>query len=241
MQVSRQLPNRISIQISERKPVAWVAPAHGADSREEVVASRESFLIDAGGVFLRPHKLSPQDRFLPIIRNYSGPALSEGAEAEGEEIKATLELLHAYPDSLVASRFQIKEIDLAKHYGLQVTDRNGTQVLFGLEEMDRQLKRLDTFLQFTDQHGQKLQTINLLVQKNVPVTYQVDVVTLDKPAETPAAAPSPSPSPAKTTPATGKDKKTSDKEKKKTPPEKKHDKPAPVGTPRKDHTSQPFL
>ena len=52
MQVSRQLPNRITVQITERKPVAWLSTARGIDTRDEVVASKGSFLIDANGVLL---------------------------------------------------------------------------------------------------------------------------------------------------------------------------------------------
>ena len=47
VQVSRQLPNRITVQINERKPVAWLSTARGIDTRDEVVASKDSFLIDA--------------------------------------------------------------------------------------------------------------------------------------------------------------------------------------------------
>ena len=210
VQVSRQLPNRITVEINERKPVAWLSTARGIDTRDEVVASKDSFLIDANGVLLLPRKLSPQDRYLPIIRHYNGTSLAEGTQTEGEEIKAALDLLRAHQESLVAARFQIQEIDLAKHYGLQVTDHNGTQVLFALEEMDRQLKRLDTYLQYTDQHGQRIQTINLLVQKNVPVTYMVDAVATDKPVDTPCdggpQCPTASPLPAKSTSVPGKEK-----------------------------------
>ena len=243
VQVSRQLPNRITVEINERKPVAWLSTARGVDTREEVVASKDSFLIDANGVLLLPRKLAPQDRYLPIIRHYSGTSLAEGTQTEGEEIKAALDLLRAHQESLVAARFQIQEIDLAKHYGLQVTDHNGTQVLFALEEMDRQLKRLDTYLQYTDQHGQRIQTINLLVQKNVPVTYMVDAVAADKPADAPAAAAGPpaSPSPAKSTAVPGKEK-SAGKDKKPGSTEKKSDhKPPAATTPHKDHAPQPFL
>ena len=100
-----------------------------------------------------PAKFPSRDLHLPIIRNYVGPR-SGGQEVEGEEIKAALDLLHAQQDSLIAARFQIQEIDLAKHFGLQVTDRNGLQVLFGLDDMDRQLKRLDVDLQVLDQGAQ---------------------------------------------------------------------------------------
>ena len=250
VQVSRQLPNRITVQISERKPVAWLSTARGIDSRDEILASNNSFLIDASGVLLQPKKLSPQDRYLPIIRHYNGAALAEGTQTEGEEIKAALDLLRAHQESLVAARFQIQEIDLAKHYGLQVTDHHGTQVLFALEEMERQLKRLDTYLQYTDQHGQRIQTINLLVQKNVPVTYMVDAIASDKPSDVPVAAAvaSASPSPAKPTVAAtkdklvDKDKKTVGKDKKGSGTEKKRDiNPPAVTNVRKDHAPQPFL
>ena len=251
VQVSRQLPSRINVQISERKPVAWIAPAHGAASREEVVASPQSFLIDANLIVLQPRKLSPQDQYLPIIRNYSGNPLVEGQEADGEEIKAALELLRAHQESLVAARFQIQEIDLARHYALTVSDRTGMQVMFGLEDLDRQLKRLDSYLQFTDQHGEQIQTINLLAQKNVPVTYRVAALSVDKPAE-PVPSPALSLPAAKSTAVSGKDKsgdrdgKTSGKEKKTPQGEKKHEdkpreKPAATTGTHRERATQPFL
>ena len=249
-EVSRQLPNRITVQISERKPIAWLSTARGIDTRDEVVASKQSFLIDATGVLLQPRKLSPQDRYLPIIRHYSGDNLTEGTQTDGEEIKAALDLLRAHQESLVAARFQIEEIDLARHYGLVVTDRNGTQALFPLEEMDRQLKRLDTYLQYTDQHGQKIQTINLLVQKNVPVTYMVEAVATDKPSDSPLPATSPVASVAQVKSgsapgkekAADKEKKTGGKEKKSLLSDKKRDLDKPsTESARKDHAPQPFL
>ena len=153
--------------------------------------SPDSYLVDAHSIVLPPVTTSPQDNYLPIIRNYHGPR-STGQEAEGEEIKAALDLLQAQQDSMIAARFQIQDIDLAKHFGLEVTDRNGLQVLFGLDDMDRQLKRLDVDLQVLDQNSQKPQTINLLVQKNVPVTFVTEpAIPPPAPAVMTAAAPTP--------------------------------------------------
>lgn len=186
-QVSRQLPNRIAIQINERKPIAWVAANRTSSGRDEIVNSPASHLVDAHGILLPSAHAAPQDRYLPIIRNYSNSNRTDGQEVEGEEIKAALDLLHAHQDSTVAARFQIQEIDLAKQFGIVATDRNGFQVLFGLDDMDRQLKRLDVNLQALDQSGQKPQSINLMVQKNVPVTF------VTEPVVAPEAAPSPTP------------------------------------------------
>ncbi len=249
-QVNRQPPNKIVVQITERKPVAWLSTARGTDARDEVVASKNSLFVDGQGVLLQPRKVSAQDRFLPIIRHYAGPTVVEGAQTEGDEIKAALELIRAHQDSLVATRFQIQEIDLAKRYGLLVTDSVGTQVLFDLSEMDRQLKRLDTYLQYTDQHGQRIQTINLLVQKNVPVTYMAEATPADKsvdafisaPVSSPAAAPTmkPATNPPKDNPA-DKEKKSTDH--KKNEPDKKRaaSKPAAEPTHRDHGGPQPFL
>ena len=119
VQVTRQLPNKISIQINERKPVAWVAPEHGTLTRDAVVKSASAYLIDSQGVLWPPKKITPQDQFLPIIRNYTGGPRTDGQSVEGEEIKAALDLLlHAQQDSMIGERFQIQEIDLAKAFRL---------------------------------------------------------------------------------------------------------------------------
>ncbi len=220
--VSRQLPNRVAIQVSERKPVAWIAPPSNSVARDALVTSNLAWLVDVNGVLMRPKKLNPQDRFLPIIRNYTENPFVEGKEAGGEELKASLDLLRAQQESSNTARFQIEEIDLAKHFGLVVTDRNGLQVLFGLDEMDRQLKRLDVYLQALDQHAQRPQTINLLVQRNVPVTLMVDAVATDKPTLAPVITMA-SPTPGNAgTPAKDKSK-AKGKEKQKSP-EKMKDK-----------------
>ena len=193
-QVTRQLPNSILIQVTERKPVAWIAPERGAPSRQDVTSSTQSYLIDAHGLLLQPRKLLPQDYFLPIIRSYSGGPRSDGQETDGEEIKAALDLLHAEQDSPLAARFQIQEIDLSKHFGIEATDRNGLQVLFGLDDMDKQLRRLEVYLQPLDQGTLKPHTISLLEERNVPVTFYPSPTP--DPGPPAAVAPSPSPSPA---------------------------------------------
>ncbi len=82
-QVTRKLPHKISIQVTERKPIAWVAPEHDPASRDELAASGKSFLIDTHGMLLQPGKTLPQDYHLPIIRNYGASPLSAGMRSRG--------------------------------------------------------------------------------------------------------------------------------------------------------------
>jgi hypothetical protein len=69
------------------------------------------------------------------------------------------------------TRFQIREIDVSKGYCLLVTDKNHSRVTFGFDDLDTQLRRLEQFLVYSDDTKQELATVNLLVQRNIPVTF----------------------------------------------------------------------
>ena len=87
------------------------------------------------------------------------------------ETKSALELLRLSTRSFMQTRFQIREIDVSKGYCLLVTDKNRTQVTFGFDNLDTQLQRLEQFLVYSDDSKQELATVNLLVQRNIPVTF----------------------------------------------------------------------
>ena len=69
------------------------------------------------------------------------------------------------------TRFQVREIDVSKGYCLLVTDKNHTRVTFGFDNLDAQLQRLEQFLVYSDDSKRELETVNLLVQRNIPVTF----------------------------------------------------------------------
>lgn len=191
-EVTRKLPDRISIRINERKPVAWVAAERDNGSRQEVTSSHASYLVDTHGLLLQPRKLLPTDLYLPIIRGYDAGPRSDGQETAGDEIRAALELLRVLQDSPIAARFQVQEIDLSKHFGIVATDRNGLQALFGVEKkIDDQLQRLEIDLDTLDQRPGKPQTIDLIEERNNPVTFAPEPSPAASASPTPAASASP--------------------------------------------------
>jgi hypothetical protein len=105
------------------------------------------------------------------------------------EAKAALELLRLSARSFMQTRFQIREIDTSKGYCLTVTDKNHTRVTVGFDHLEKEIQRLEQFLVFADDSRRDIETVNLLVQRNVPVTFTkspADVIndTID-PEETP--------------------------------------------------------
>jgi cell division septal protein FtsQ len=168
VQVVRKLPAEIDIKISERKPIAWIT---NEKQIADPFASEVAFLVDARGVLMKEKKLLPEYLGLPLITGCTSEALEAGKVVETSEVKSALELLRLSSGSFMQTRFQIREIDLSKGYCLAVTDKNHSRVTFGFDNLGTQLQRLEQFLIYADDSKQELATVNLLVQRNIPVTF----------------------------------------------------------------------
>src|SRR5262249_554692 len=168
VEVVRKLPSEIDIHIVERKPVAWIT------SETEVndpFASDAAFLVGARGVLMKQKKLLPEYLGLPLIVGCVGESLEAGKSVESPEAKTALELLRLTESSFLQTRFQIREIDISKNYCLLVTDKNHSRVMFGLNDLEDQLRRFPIFLAYFHNTKQELETLNLVAQRNIPVTF----------------------------------------------------------------------
>ena len=173
VQVMRKLPGEIDIRLVERKPIAWIT------SEKQIAdpfASDAAFLVDARGVLMKEKKLLPEYLGLPLITGCTSESLDAGKIVGSFEAKAALELLRLSTRSFMQTRFQIREIDVSKGYCLLVSDKNHTRVTFGFENLDIQLQRLEQFLVYADDSRRELETVNLLVQRNIPVTFSKNAV-----------------------------------------------------------------
>src|SRR5437868_6331513 len=168
VQEVRKLPGAIDIRVVERKPVAWITSEKDIS---DPFASDSAFLVDARGVLMKEKKLLPEYLGLPVILGCSSESLEVGKVVESPEAKTALELLRLSSGSFLQMRFQIREIDVSENYRLLVTDKNRSRVTFGYNDLETQLRRLEQFLVYCDDSKQELATLNLLVQRNIPVTF----------------------------------------------------------------------
>ena len=168
VQVLRKMPAEIDIRVVERKPVAWIT---SDKQMSDPFASDAAFLVDARGVLMKEKKLLPEYLGLPLITGCTSESLEAGKTVESFEAKAALDLLRLSTRSFMQTRFQIREIDVSKGYCLLVSDKYHTRVTFGFDNIDTQLQRLEQFLVYSDDSKRELETVNLLVQRNIPVTF----------------------------------------------------------------------
>jgi cell division septal protein FtsQ len=162
--VQRVFPSRINITVTERRPIAWVA----AKGDEDPSASERSFLIDGRGIVLRSRVLLPEYFHLPVITGFETENLVPGKRVNVLEMQSALELIRLNAES---TRFQIQNIDLAKGYCLVVTDQHHAKITFGLDRMDAQLARYYRCVERATKEHREIQTVNLVVERNVPVTF----------------------------------------------------------------------
>src|SRR2546423_164685 len=120
---------------------------------------------------MKQKKLLPEYLGLPLILGCRSESLEPGKVVESPEAKTALELLRLTERSLLQTRFQIREIDISKTYCLAVTDKNRSRVMFALNDLEEQLRRLQVFLDYCDNTKQELETLNLVAQRNIPVTF----------------------------------------------------------------------
>ena len=165
--VQRILPNKLVISIQERRPVAWVVPR---DANLGSFNFENAYLVDRRGILLKTKSLAPEYLGLPLIIGVDTSNCQAGQPLEQDDVKAALDLIRTSAE-ILQGRFQIQSIDVAKGYCLTVTDKQHASVTFSTEEIESQLRRLGTVLNYCDKNSRELQTVNLMAQRNVPVTF----------------------------------------------------------------------
>jgi hypothetical protein len=168
VEVVRKLPGEIDIRIVERRPFAWIT----SDTEiTDPFTSDHAFLVGRRGVLMKQKKLLPEYLGLPLILGCTSESLEPGKVIESPEAKTALELLNLTERSALQTRFQIREIDISKSYCLVVIEKNHGRIIFGLSDLEEQLRRLQVFLDYCDNTKQELETLNLVAQRNIPVTF----------------------------------------------------------------------
>lgn len=163
-ELERILPDKITVTIAERKPIAWLT----AKDTDDPMTSGSAFLIDRKGTLIKTKKQLPEYYHLPVIYGFLTDNLEAGEVMDAFEVKSALRLIDLNSDN---TRFQVRSVDLSKGYCMVVTDQTHMHITFGLDRVDWQLQRLGMLLDRIDGMNKVIQTANLMVERNVPVTF----------------------------------------------------------------------
>ncbi len=177
--IERQLPDHISITLAARIPVAWVA---GRDDASDPFDPEHSLLVDDTGYLMKPRIIQPDYYHLPVIYGVKSDNIRDGEPLHNEDLRRALALLdeiNRNPESLL----HVRTMDISKGFCIEVVSDRNARVVFSPEEFSGQLARLRQLLEHCSESGRELESVNLMVRRNTPVTFVM--------ADPPKAAPEP--------------------------------------------------
>jgi cell division septal protein FtsQ len=182
--LEREIPDTITVKLSRRIPV-FLLVASG-DTNEAFIPGK-SFLCDTEGILMQPSRLNPEFLNLPILRGVDVGTAQPGSHLENDRLDVALALRQVLSE-LPEESFKIRSIDVSKEYAAVVTDSSNARYTFGTKDLRGQIERLKLLLAHCQETGRPIDTANLMVERNTPVTF---VMTAENPL--PKITPVPTP------------------------------------------------
>lgn len=171
--IERRLPDTIEIGVERRLPVFLISTPEegGADSAaSETFVPGKSFLCDREGVIMQPNRLADEFLHLPVLRGLGASRLVPGKKLEEDRFTSAVALNEALSE-IPEESFRIRSVDVSKPYAIVVTDVSNARFTFGNKDLPGQLERLRKLLAHCQETGRRIETANLMIQRNTPVTF----------------------------------------------------------------------
>jgi hypothetical protein len=173
--VERILPRTLRIRVSEREPVAQV---NAFSPRRIGGIEWAVYYLDAEGYVMLP--LDPRQRAtrvsqgtnsLPVITGISASELQPGRRILSPSVQAALQLIMAFDQSPMAAVVDLKRVDVSSPVVLVATTGQGSEVVFGLADLDQQLRRWYDIFNLGQKLSKAIATLDLAVTNNVPARW----------------------------------------------------------------------
>lgn len=176
--VERVLPRTLKIRVAERQPIAQVNVPR-TDGPNGVAVS--VFQLDVDGVVILPLdprlcvvSLAQLKSDLPVISGLNAFQLQPGRRVELPQVHAALRLVAAFANSPMAGLVDLRRVDVSQPGVLIVTTVQGSQITFGPDNFELQLRRWREIYDYGKQANKgDIATADLAVDNNVPVHWML--------------------------------------------------------------------
>lgn len=164
--IERILPDTVKVSLERRVPVFLFASSEDGDS----FIPGKSYLCDRDGIMIRPARLEDEFLNLPVIRGIDLAGAVPGKALGNEQLDRAIRLQKALGE-IPEETFTIRSVDVSKPYAAVVTDSWGARFMFGNNDLPAQLGRLRKLLAHCQESGRRIESANLMVSRNTPVTF----------------------------------------------------------------------
>lgn len=173
--VERIMPSTLRIRVVEREPLGQInvpraRPGGGLDLAV--------FHIDAAGYVMTP--LEPKQRAtvavepyadLPVISGLNFAEVQPGRRLEHPQVQAALQLILSFERSSLAGLTDLKRIDVSSPGVLVATNGHGSEITFGLSDMDQQMRRWRDIFEASQKLGKGVASLDLAITNHIPLRW----------------------------------------------------------------------
>ncbi|MDZ4288028.1 MAG: FtsQ-type POTRA domain-containing protein [Prosthecobacter sp.] len=169
IKMERDYTGLLTLEVKQRQPVAWLEC-----TKLGLIAGKRgaACLLDAMGVPFPCETALETYELLPLIRYEALSQNSPGMPIRDLELTAALKLLDELQKRFEQGTEEIRLIDIQTPYSMVAVFADQSQVTFGVDDLEYQLARLDRVRHEAHQRQWEIETLNLLVRDNVPVTFR---------------------------------------------------------------------
>jgi len=173
--IERILPRTLKIRVTERKAVAQVNVPR-ADGANGIAVS--VFQLDADGFVMQPLDprlctipISQIRNQLPVVAGVNFFQLQQGHRVESAQVQSALQLISAFGHSQMAGLVDLRRIDVSSPNVIVVTTEQGSEITFGLQNLEQQLTRWRQIYDLGQRNNKIIASLDLAVENNVPVRW----------------------------------------------------------------------
>jgi len=167
--IERRLPDKFSITLEERLPVARLISV--MKDRAVNLEQRETLFVDRDGVAFKCEELLREYVALPVINAVDQSSVTVGREVPSPGVKTALTLLEAFRTRAWAAPCSVRGIEIINDWTISVETETGAQFVFHPQELESQLTRLAFILAKCRAAQKSVATVNLQLKRNVPVRF----------------------------------------------------------------------
>jgi hypothetical protein len=170
------LPRTLRIRVIEREPLAQL---HVARARAGGGIELVPFYLDAGAFVISP--LTPaqcsasgansSNDQLPVITGLNANEVQPGRRLESPQVRAALQLIGAFERSPMQAWVEVSRIDVSAPEVLVMKTEQGSEITFGLADIDRQLMRWQAVFDAGQKMNKAIATLDLAVSNNIPASW----------------------------------------------------------------------
>jgi hypothetical protein len=174
--VVRVLPDKLGISVKERHPIAWL------DCPEQNIFPKvqaKGILLDEEGVALPCKQMQPRFVNFPVISAGGLAAVKPGMPIGSDQLVSALELATVSNETFYDHGLEIVKIELVNDYSLLARFNNHTKVTFKPSDIGRQVDDLRAIFEDSLRKNRLLETVNLLPDRNIPITYARNLPAAD--------------------------------------------------------------